>query len=225
MPTEPPVGETMAVLTPTTWPSMLKIGPPELPGLIGASSCRKSSNGPAPMSRPRAETMPAVTEPPRPNGLPAARTQSPTSTWRQSPQATAGSGPVACHLDDARRRSARRCRSRLAGSSVPSVSETTILSAWPTTWLLVTMMPGRVDDEARTGAHRLFLAIAEAAAELAPERRVAQFGRQLGQQVAAGHGLGDRDVHHRRQHLLDQRREAVGRRAGDGAAGHRRCRR
>ena len=52
MPTEPPDGETMAVLTPITWPSMLKIGPPELPGLIGASSCRKLSNGPAPRSRP-----------------------------------------------------------------------------------------------------------------------------------------------------------------------------
>ena len=30
------------------------------------------------MSRPRAETMPAVTVPPRPNGLPTASTQSPT---------------------------------------------------------------------------------------------------------------------------------------------------
>ena len=30
------------------------------------------------MSRPRAETMPAVTVPPRPNGLPTAITQSPT---------------------------------------------------------------------------------------------------------------------------------------------------
>ena len=30
------------------------------------------------MSRPRAETMPAVTVPPRPNGFPTATTQSPT---------------------------------------------------------------------------------------------------------------------------------------------------
>ena len=98
MPTEPPDGETMAVLIAITWPSMLKIGPPELPGLIGASSCRKLSNGPEPRSRPRAEMMPAVTEPPRPNGLPAASTQSPTSTWRESPNGTAGSGPDACTL-------------------------------------------------------------------------------------------------------------------------------
>src|ERR1700756_4201326 len=37
----------------------------------------KSSYGPLPMSRPLAETMPAVTGPPRPKGLPTARTQSP----------------------------------------------------------------------------------------------------------------------------------------------------
>ena len=48
-----------------------------LPLLIGASIWMKSSYGPAPMSRPRAETMPAVTVPPRPNGLPTASTQSP----------------------------------------------------------------------------------------------------------------------------------------------------
>ena len=43
------------------------------------------------MSRPRAEMMPAVTVPPRPNGLPTASTQSPTRglvsesfTWGKS---------------------------------------------------------------------------------------------------------------------------------------------
>ena len=88
MPTDPPVGDTMAVFTAITSPSRLKVGPPELPGLIGASICRKSSNGPAPMSRPRADTIPAVTELPSPNGLPAARIQSPTSTARLSPHFT-----------------------------------------------------------------------------------------------------------------------------------------
>ena len=43
MPMDPPVGETMAVFTPITSPSMLKSGPPELPRLIAASVCRKSS--------------------------------------------------------------------------------------------------------------------------------------------------------------------------------------
>ena len=60
MPTEAPVGETITELTPITWPSMLNTGPPELPGLIGASSCRKLSNGPEPRSRPSAEMMPTV---------------------------------------------------------------------------------------------------------------------------------------------------------------------
>ena len=37
MPTEPPDGEKIAVLTPITLPFMSKAGPPELPLLIGAS--------------------------------------------------------------------------------------------------------------------------------------------------------------------------------------------
>ena len=43
IPTLPPEGEKIAVLTPTTSPSALKVGPPELPWLTGASICRKSS--------------------------------------------------------------------------------------------------------------------------------------------------------------------------------------
>ncbi len=43
MPIEPPVGEMMAVLMPTTSPSMLNSGPPELPLLIAASVWMKSS--------------------------------------------------------------------------------------------------------------------------------------------------------------------------------------
>jgi hypothetical protein len=43
MPTLPPLGEKIAVLTPMTSPRVLNAGPPELPRLIGASICRKSS--------------------------------------------------------------------------------------------------------------------------------------------------------------------------------------
>lgn len=43
IPTLPPVGETIAVLTPTTSPRRLKLGPPEFPLLIGASICKWSS--------------------------------------------------------------------------------------------------------------------------------------------------------------------------------------
>ena len=43
MPTEPPEGEKIAVLTPITLPFMSKAGPPELPLLMGASIWMKSS--------------------------------------------------------------------------------------------------------------------------------------------------------------------------------------
>ena len=40
MPTLPPEGEKMAVLTPITLPSRSKLGPPELPRFTAASICR-----------------------------------------------------------------------------------------------------------------------------------------------------------------------------------------
>ena len=112
MPTLPPLGEKMAVLTPITSPRSLKVGPPELPRLMGASICKKSTIVPPWRSRPRAETMPAVTEPPRPNGLPTARTQSPTRTRSESPNATCGSGSGASILSRARSVLASRPTSR-----------------------------------------------------------------------------------------------------------------
>src|SRR5919112_2504203 len=77
IPTLPPDGEKIAVFTPTTSPDRLKVGPPELPLFTEASIWMKSSYGPLPISRCWADTMPAVTVPPRPNGLPIAITQSP----------------------------------------------------------------------------------------------------------------------------------------------------
>jgi hypothetical protein len=44
------------------------------------------------MSRLRAETMPAVTVPPRLNGLPMAMTHSPSRSFSESPNLTALSG-------------------------------------------------------------------------------------------------------------------------------------
>ncbi len=44
------------------------------------------------MSRCLAEMMPTVTEPPSPNGLPIAITQSPTRSLLDEPKPTAGSG-------------------------------------------------------------------------------------------------------------------------------------
>ncbi len=43
MPTEPPDGEKIAVLTPITLPLTSKVGPPELPLFTGASIWMKSS--------------------------------------------------------------------------------------------------------------------------------------------------------------------------------------
>ena len=43
IPTEPPEGEKIAVLTPMTLPSMSNVGPPELPLFTGASIWMKSS--------------------------------------------------------------------------------------------------------------------------------------------------------------------------------------
>ena len=43
MPTLPPEGEKIAVLMPMTSPAALNTGPPELPLLMAASICRKSS--------------------------------------------------------------------------------------------------------------------------------------------------------------------------------------
>jgi hypothetical protein len=43
IPTEPPVGETIIVLTPITLPSRSKVGPPECPWLIGVSIWIRSS--------------------------------------------------------------------------------------------------------------------------------------------------------------------------------------
>jgi hypothetical protein len=49
----------MAVLMPTTSPCMLTSGPPELPGLMAASVCMKSSKGPCLSCRALALMIPA----------------------------------------------------------------------------------------------------------------------------------------------------------------------
>ena len=51
----------------------------------------------------------------------------------------------------------------------------------------------------------LLAALAEALAQL-----TLQFRRQGGKGIAAGDGLGDGDIHDRRQHLLDEGPEAFG---------------
>ncbi len=80
------------------------------------------------MSRSRAERMPTVTVPPRPNGLPIAITQSPTRSAVESPNFSAFSG-----LSDFTWRSAMSVFSSrpmsVAGSLVPSLKLAVISSA------------------------------------------------------------------------------------------------
>jgi hypothetical protein len=92
MPWYPPLWLKMPVLMPTSSPRVLINAPPELPGLIAASVWMKSSYSEKPtFDRPVALMMPAVTVRLNWNGLPMARTHSPTCSLLESPHATGGS--------------------------------------------------------------------------------------------------------------------------------------
>ena len=89
---------------PTTWLFKLASGPPELPGLMGASAWIASNrNGPAALwgllgsggswtVRPSALTTPCVTvgPPGSASALPMATTQSPICSWLESPSSATG---------------------------------------------------------------------------------------------------------------------------------------
>ena len=92
------------------------------------------------MSRSRAEMMPADTDPPRPNGLPIASTQSPTRIASLSPNGTNGSGEAGSTFSTAMSVLGSRPTSS-ASSDEPSVKLTMISSASSMTWLLVTTKP------------------------------------------------------------------------------------
>ena len=93
------------------------------------------------MSRWRADTMPAVTVPPSPNGLPIAITQSPTREPSESPKP---SGLSVFSPGSTRSSAMSVLASRpitFASSRVLSDRMTAILSASAMTWLLVTITP------------------------------------------------------------------------------------
>eukprot|EP00955_Chlamydomonas_euryale_P049322 354230-Chlamydomonas_euryale.AAC.10 len=83
-------------LSPTTSPSRLTSGPPELPWLIAASLWMKPVRAAArPSSTPRRSTQlttPAVTEWRSVRGLPSATTQAPVASSALVPNVAAGSG-------------------------------------------------------------------------------------------------------------------------------------
>ena len=102
--------EAMALLMPMTLASPSISGPPELPGLIGASVWMRPVSMPTgeSISRSRPLTMPEVTVWEMPKGLPMATTGSPTSTVSSGARSAAGRSWSA-------RRRPRRGRARAAG--------------------------------------------------------------------------------------------------------------
>src|SRR5215218_1642770 len=135
-------------LTPTTRPLESSSGPPELPGLIGASVWMTSSIWKpfgARISRPTPDTIPAVAVRSSPNGWPMATTASPTWTSSEFASGSARS-PPACF--GSTRTTARSDETSLprtrASSRLPrSPNFTCVVLAAPTTCALVTMVPSR----------------------------------------------------------------------------------
>src|SRR3954463_12152537 len=93
------------------------------------------------MSRLRADTMPAVTVPPRLNGLPMAITHSPSRSLSESPNLTATSGFAGGVNFNTARSVFLSTPTSVALILVPSFMMTLISSASAMTWLLVTTMP------------------------------------------------------------------------------------
>ncbi len=138
----------IAELMPISSPLLLVSGPPEFPGLIGASVWIASRTAllswtfvsPVRTGRCMALTIPDVTVPLRPSGLPTATTSSPTASASELPKAVARS-PVASIFTTA----------RSEVGSVPMILALNSLPSWvvtcseppcaasDTTWLLVRM--------------------------------------------------------------------------------------
>ena len=133
---------------PTTWSASVTSAPPLLPGLIGALVCTAPAivaPGKDPSRweetvRPSAETMPLVTLPDRPRGLPIASTIWPTARCAESPN-LAGVSRARLTRTTARSLAANSPTS-VAGSGVFELGEVTCSRCAPaTTWSLVTMSP------------------------------------------------------------------------------------
>ena len=80
----------MSELTPITSPCRLSSGPPELPGFTATSVWMKGTYISSGSERPFALTMPAVMVLAKPKGEPIAATQSPGSSFEESPSFAVG---------------------------------------------------------------------------------------------------------------------------------------
>jgi hypothetical protein len=132
---------------PMTWPERSTSAPPLLPGLIGALVwivLMRTAELPCPSDtvRPVADTMPSVTVPVSPSGLPMARTISPTRTALDLPKVAGRRVPVApCTRITARSSGANTPRTVAPSALPPLGSLTWTFLAEPTTCALVTMSP------------------------------------------------------------------------------------
>ena len=126
---------------PTTCPSRSTSAPPLLPGLIGALVwITFGSTTPlgSPTARPRALTIPSVTELRRPSGFPIAIPMSPT---RKSPEANVAVRSDAPSTRATAMSSGTKEPTSVARYEFPRELETTNVPPPATTWALVTMSP------------------------------------------------------------------------------------
>src|SRR5918994_1173505 len=161
----PPASEAMAVLMPMTSPSALMSAPPELPGLMAASVWMASMTasvaplGSSPWSpkgesrgvscsvidRLSALTMPALTDPSRPRGLPMASTVSPTCRSALLPRVASLRPLTFCAWMTARSVAGSRPRiSASARDPSENVTERPPSSPAAATWLLVRIWPSEL---------------------------------------------------------------------------------
>ena len=140
-PSEPPDSLSIWAFTPITRPRLSRSGPPELPWLIAASvwivSVMVKLFG-AVISRWSALTMPLVIVPSRPNGLPIARTGSPTSTALESAMRSGESRPAGASTRITARSVEGSVPTSSASSSTPFQKLTEIDDAPATTCWFVT---------------------------------------------------------------------------------------
>ena len=148
MPTLPPPPPPVSIweLMPITRPAASSSGPPELPGLIGASVCSTllivKPLG-AVIWRCRAEITPVVSVRSRSKGLPIAYTGSPTWTPAESPSISGFSArPSGCTRSTARSLEGS-LPTTLALTVFPFSRLTVTLMAFSTTCQLVRIVPRR----------------------------------------------------------------------------------
>ena len=209
MPSDPPLREKIAVLMPTSLPSMVTKAPPELPGLMAASVWMKKLKSVMPtLVRARAETMPLVTVWPTPKGLPMASTRSPTSRSSESLKFQ-GRQRLAFAVDAQHGQVGALVREHDLGLELAPVGQ----HHGDLVGALDDVMVGhdqavRVDDHA--GAERVLDALARAGRKpkSSPKKRLKNGSSNSGDARAlADHLALGVDVDHRRRRPLDHRRE------------------